>query len=136
MSCLCCGTAIPKSKTPPSWLKRGRGKFCSKKCYGEFLSGGNFDSHIQKNGGDSCWIWMGSLGTNGYGQFGGKRAHRIAYETANGPLPAGLYVCHRCDNPRCVRPEHLFLGTQRDNIHDAMRKGRMAFQGRPLAHTI
>lgn len=121
MNCLRCAAPLPE--VPPSWLKRGRGKFCSKRCYGEYLSGGDFASHVHKT--DTCWIWNGAL-HRGYGTFGGKGAHRIAYEEAHGPIPPGFYVCHHCDNPPCVRPDHLFLGTQLDNMRDAVAKGRMA----------
>jgi HNH endonuclease len=86
-----------------------------------------FNAKIQKT--DSCWIWTRSLDTHGYGQFGfrGKTrlAHRLAWEINHGPIPVGLFVCHRCDNPRCVNPKHLFLGTNRDNLDDARAKGRL-----------
>ena len=75
-----------------------------------------------------CWIWLRTFGRDGYGRMGikGKMrlAHRVSYETFVGPIPDGMYVCHRCDDHGCVRPEHLFLGTQADNIRDMWRKGR------------
>jgi hypothetical protein len=82
--------------------------------------------------GPSCWLVTGYAMPNGYVQVdtrdnGTKRrvyAHRLAYELVHGPIPAGLSVLHSCDNPRCVNPAHLSVGTQRDNVHDAIRKGR------------
>lgn len=79
-----------------------------------------------------CWLWTGGRSTarNGfqYGvmKVGGKpvRAHRVAWEVANGPIPAGAFVCHHCDTPLCVNPAHLFLGTHDDNMEDMARKGR------------
>jgi hypothetical protein len=79
-----------------------------------------------------CWEWAGGL-RNGYGVLGHNRyAHRIAYRLFKGD-PTGLYVCHHCDNRRCVNPEHLFLGTQKDNLRDMVRKGRHMSQTRPDA---
>jgi hypothetical protein len=75
-----------------------------------------------------CWLWVGTLDRLGYGRFGmnGKQpgAHRIAWLLHHGEIPSGLGVCHRCDIPRCVNPDHLFLGTQKDNLRDCSRKGR------------
>lgn len=75
-----------------------------------------------------CWVWTGCQDDRGRGQIsapGGKvRVHRLAWTLCNGEIPGGSSVLHRCDNPRCVNPEHLFLGTQADNIHDMWSKGR------------
>lgn len=85
-----------------------------------------FWSHVEKS--DGCWLWTGELAGKGYGRmkFAGVRehAHRMSWEFANGPVQAGLLVLHKCDTPACVRPDHLFLGTQKDNMRDMHAKGR------------
>lgn len=77
-----------------------------------------------------CWLWTGSLSNKGYGLFylNGKscRAHRVSWEIFKTPIPAGMLVCHTCDNPPCVNPDHLYVGTPRDNTQDMLRRGRMA----------
>ncbi|MGH7022786.1 MAG: HNH endonuclease signature motif containing protein [Caulobacteraceae bacterium] len=70
-----------------------------------------------------CHLWTGTLTPGGYGRVH-VAAHRLAWQLANGPIPAGMLVLHRCDNPRCCNPEHLFLGTAQDNMTDKVRKGR------------
>lgn len=91
-----------------------------------------------------CWLWTGTL-QRGYGQIvlsrnGATRqhrvwAHRVSWELTHGAIPDGLFALHRCDNPRCVNPRHLFLGTQRDNIDDAIAKGRLTGRPRRAVHT-
>jgi len=82
-----------------------------------------------------CWLWVGARLKTGYGvlwvQGRNVLAHRLMYSLFVGPIPEGLSVCHRCDVPACVRPEHLFLGTPADNTHDMMAKGRAVFGGPP-----
>jgi hypothetical protein len=77
---------------------------------------------------DQCWEWQRYRHPDGYGMLGveGRNvyAHRQAWTLTNGEIPAGMVVCHRCDNPACCNPAHLFLGTQGDNIRDCHRKGR------------
>jgi len=76
-----------------------------------------------------CWEWQGGRNKQGYGmiQCDGKsaKAHRVSWELLHGKIPEGIKVLHKCDNPPCVNPDHLFLGTQRDNMQDCSKKGRM-----------
>lgn len=90
--------------------------------------------------GEGCWIWQGTRVGKGYGDlvFRGKRyyAHRVSFELHFGAVPPGLFVCHHCDNPPCVRPDHLFAGTVRDNAIDMTRKGRHPGIGRPSVERL
>lgn len=81
---------------------------------------------------DGCWAWASSKSRDGYGKISvniegrckSLRAHRVSWEIHNGPIPEGLLVCHHCDNPECTNPDHLFLGTVKDNSEDMVAKGR------------
>lgn len=78
---------------------------------------------------DTCWLWTASCkGNNGYGAFKVdhklEHAHRVMYRLVFGEIPKGLQVLHRCDNPKCVNPDHLFIGTIRNNMDDMVKKGR------------
>jgi hypothetical protein len=86
-----------------------------------------FWARVDKSG--DCWVWTGPLRRGGYGEFFPRQgvhygAHKWAWEQVNGPVPDGLFVCHHCDNPPCVRVEHLFVGTPKENNHDMWKKGR------------
>lgn len=100
-----------------------------------------FWSKVSKHGFRRCWPWKASRDRHGYGQFkpgsyqNPKRAHRVAWELSFGPIPAGLAVCHHCDNPACCNPNHLFVGTHRGNMLDKARKGRIV-RGMPNGTTL
>lgn len=89
-----------------------------------------FWTRVAKVDGAGCWEWQGSKFWTGYGQVThrGKNqsTHRVAWKLSNGPIPDGAEVCHRCDNPPCVRPDHLFLGSRSENAADMSAKGRAA----------
>lgn len=99
----------------------------------------HFWSKVSKGPGDGCWTWTACRTPLGYGKFAVRRrvqaAHRVAWELSYGAIQHGLFVLHRCDNPSCVRPDHLFLGSAKDNTQDMMRKGRHRGGKRGVANT-
>lgn len=92
----------------------------------------NFWRYVEQQP-NGCWKWIGGTNTQSYGRFwNGRRkvlAHRYAYEALVGDIPDGMLICHRCDNPNCVNPDHMFIGTMQDNMDDAKAKGHL--KGRP-----
>lgn len=118
----------------PSRFKRTR--FCSRKCrinYGADLNilRTQFFENIQVARPDDCHVWTGRCSSDGYGLMWCRKeglmvASRLVWEYTHGPIPDGKLVCHQCDNPPCCNVKHLFLGTNKDNITDMVRKGRGA----------
>ncbi len=133
--CEGCGTALTWRQNDSPYQFRRR-RFCSQKCalpkavmaWRATLPSleDRFWSHVDKTG--DCWIWVAFRTPFGYGavQVSGKKvhAHRVAYELTHGAIPVGMCVMHKCDNPPCVRPEHLCLGTASENTKDMYNKGR------------
>jgi hypothetical protein len=97
-----------------------------------------FWSYADSSG--DCWLWLGSKINGRYGKFSVRRreftAHRVSYRLANGSIPDGMHILHRCDNPACVNPSHLFAGTNQDNIADRVAKGRSNRQPKKVYTTI
>lgn len=103
------------------------------------LTASEFWLRVDKHKSTECWLWTGSKTKDGYGQFGGRRrriyAHRFSWELHNGPIPRGMNILHECDRTNCINPDHLFLGTQADNVKDMVMKNRQAV-GEKLPQSI
>lgn len=135
--CVRCGKHF---EADPSNIRKGHGNYCSRPCARapRKTPEERFWSYVEKT--DSCWLWTGAKISAGYGaiRVGGRKdgkivyAHIFSWELHNGPVPKGMEVCHNCptlDNPACIRPDHLFIGTHKQNMADASAKGRIKMPG-------
>lgn len=132
--CAQCGATVRTNNASRS-RTRGYG-FCSQRCAAQYIGAkrktrleDRFWSKVDARGAEECWPWVGQATSHwGYGRINidGRihHANRVAYELTYGAIPPGIFVCHRCDNPGCCNPSHLWLGTALDNTRDMDRKGR------------
>lgn len=128
--CPICGTMFRPLKS--NFKRISKALYCSKSCRGrgqKTVTADNFFMHLGKKTLNGCIPWTARTQDDGYGVFHDEKnipvlAHRYAYGLMIGPIPAGLCVLHRCDNPPCVNPVHLWTGTNHQNVLDSCRKGR------------
>jgi hypothetical protein len=134
---ICASCSTPFDRAYSIAAKRSANpQFCSRSCYvaerakrAAVNLGKRFWRRVDIKSSTECWEWQGRRNDSGYGEFdNGNRPHiasRVAYELTNGPIDPVLKVCHSCDNPPCVNPAHLWLGTNQENMLDAQQKGRL-----------
>lgn len=111
-------------------------RFCSRPCAAKVIRKPNnpletFWSNVMPEPNSGCWLWLGTIDANGYGQFMANgilySAHRFSLELHKGPIPDGMSGLHHCDNRACANPDHLYAGTHDNNVHDAVNRARHSF---------
>lgn len=127
------------------WSRWRRGQSLTEKSVYDKTSAERFWERVDKRGSNDCWNWTGATRGNPKNEYGvvwnGKKniaAHRFSYELVNGPIPKGMFACHKCDNTFCVNPKHIFIGTHTDNMRDKIKKGRDRNKNKtrcPAGHT-
>lgn len=140
-TCAHCGSTF---YVDPSTAKYHPAKYCSLACCHPLSVTERLWSKIAKGESDNCWLWTAGRDHDGYGRMSvrdadgkqhWKKASRLVWEEAYGPIPEGMNVCHACDNPPCCNPHHFFLGTDAVNVADRTRKGRTASGASHGTHT-
>lgn len=120
--------SIPSTVISVSWLNSVQKEMLNINPYNESVNK-RFWNYVKKESSDKCWEWRGSrMKRGGYGQLNDRgrllKAHRVSYEIHRGLIFGDGFVCHTCNNPGCVNPEHLYLGTPKQNWHDTIKSGR------------